>query len=187
MHMPTLKRRWTADDLRDLPDDGNRYEVIDGELFVTPAPSWEHQRAAAELYSLIAAYLQREPYGDVLIAPADVPFSRTRSVQPDLFVVPLVGGRRPRKFEDVGRLLLAVEILSPSTARADRVSKRVLFRDEGVSEYWVVDLDARTIERSTPADARVDVIVDRLEWTIDGASSSLVIDIAQYFTRVLDG
>ena len=140
MHMPTLKRRWTADDLRDLPDDGNRYEVIDGELFVTPAPSWEHQRAAAELYSLIAAYLQREPYGDVLIAPADVPFSRTRSVQPDLFVVPLVGGRRPRKFEDVGRLLLAVEILSPSTARADRVSKRVLFRDEGVSEYWVVDL-----------------------------------------------
>ena len=186
MHMPTLKRRWTADDLRDLPDDGNRYEVIDGELFVTPAPSWKHQRAAAELFQLVAAYLEREPYADVLIAPADVSFSRTRSVQPDLFVVPLVNGRRPNRFEDVGRLLLAVEILSPSTARADRVSKRVLFRDEGVSEYWVVDLDARTIERSTPADARVDVIVDRLEWTVDGASSSLAVDVPQYFTRVLD-
>ena len=144
MHMPTLKRRWTADDLRDLPDDGNRYEVIDGELFVTPAPSWEHRRAAAELFLLIAAYLEREHYADVLIAPADVSFSRTRSVQPDLFVVPLVDGRRPRSS---GRraLLLAVEVLSPSTARADRVSKRVLFRDEGVSEYWVVDL---TRERS---------------------------------------
>ena len=84
-------------------------------------------------------------------------------------------------------MLLAVEILSPSTARADRVSKRVLFRDEGVSEYWVVDLDARTIERSTPADARVDVIVDRIEWTVDGASTSLVVNVPQYFTRVLDG
>jgi len=72
MHMPTLKRQWTADDLRDLPDDGNRYEVIDGELFVTPAPSWEHQRAAAELFRLVAAYLERQPYADVLIAPADV-------------------------------------------------------------------------------------------------------------------
>ena len=151
MHMPTLKRRWTADDLRDLPDDGNRYEVIDGELFVTPAPSWMHQRAAAELFRMIAAYLEREPYADVLLAPADVSFSRTRIVQPDVFVVPLVDGRRPRQFEEVGRLLLAVEILSPSTARADRVAKRVLFRDEGVREYWVIDLDARTIERTTPA------------------------------------
>jgi Uma2 family endonuclease len=54
MRMPTLKRRWTADDLRDLPGDGKRYEVIDGELFVTPAPSWEHQRAAAEVFQMIA-------------------------------------------------------------------------------------------------------------------------------------
>src|SRR4029079_2360840 len=187
MHMPTLKRRWTADDLRDLPDDGNRYEVIDGELFVTPAPSWMHQRAAAELFRMIAAYLEREPYADVLLAPADVSFSRTRIVQPDVFVVPLVDGRRPRPFEEGGRLLLAVEILSPSTARADRVAKRVLFRDEGVREYWVIDLDARTIERTTPADARVDVIVDRLDWTVDGASAQLIVDVPEYFARVLDG
>jgi len=187
MHMSTLKRQWTTDDLRDLPNDGNRYEVIDGELFVTPAPSWKHQGAAAELFRLVAEYLEREPYADVLIAPADVSFSRTRSVQPDLFLVPLVNGQRPDRFEDVGHLLLAVEILSPSTARPDRVSKRVLFRDEGVNEYWVVDLDARTIERSTPADARVDVIVDRIEWTVDGASTSLAVNVPQYFTRVLDG
>src|SRR5215207_8926007 len=111
MHMPTLKRPWTVDDLQDLPVDGNRYEVIDGKLFVTPAPSWEHQRAAAQLFRVLADYLEREPYGDVLLSPADVSFSRTRSVQPDLFVVPLIGGRRPRKFEDVGRLLLAAEVL----------------------------------------------------------------------------
>src|SRR5438105_800872 len=110
MHMPTLKRRWTVEDLEDLPEDGNRYEVIDGELFVTPAPSLTHQRALAHLFRIVAAYLDREPYGEVLFAPADVSFSRTRSVQPDLFVTPLVDGRRPRTFDDVGRLLLAVEI-----------------------------------------------------------------------------
>ena len=83
-------------------------------------------------------------------------------------------------------MLLAVEVLSPSTARADRVSKRVLFRDEGVAEYWIVDLDARTFERSTPADPRVDVLVDRLEWRAEGAGSSITIDLADYFARVLD-
>src|SRR5207302_1949759 len=97
------------------------------------------------LFQLLAAYLEREPYGDVLLAPADVSFSRMRSVQPDVFVVPLVNGRHPRRFEDVGRLLLAIEILSPSTARADRVAKRALYREEGVAEYWIVDMDARTI------------------------------------------
>jgi Uma2 family endonuclease len=154
MHMPLLKRRWTVDDLADLPDDGQRYEVIDGELFVTPAPSPRHQDAIAELYVLLREYLSRERVGHAYFAPADVTFSRTRAVQPDLLVVPLIGGRRPDRFGDLGPLLLAVEVLSPSTARADRVAKRTMFRDEGVAEYWIVDLDARTIERSTPADPR---------------------------------
>ena len=186
MHMPTLRRRWTVDDLQNIPDDGNRYEIIDGELFVTPAPSWTHQFAVTILYHLLADYLNAEHFGVVLVAPADVAFSRTRSVQPDVFVVPLVEGRHPRHFADVRRLLLAVEVLSPGTARADRVSKRVLFRDEGVAEYWVVDLDARAFERSSPADPRVEVVVDRLEWTVEGASTSLVIDLQRYFERVLD-
>ena len=186
MGMPTLKRRWTADDLEDLPDDGQRYEVIDGELFVTPSPSLPHQRAVWELARLLGDYVRNERAGDLIIAPADVRFSNTRIVQPDLFVIPLVEGRRPKRFEDVGRLLLAVEVLSPSTARADRVDKRVLFRDEGVAEYWIVDLDARTIERSTPADPRVEVLVDRLEWRAEGAASSIAIDLADYFARVLD-
>ncbi|HEY5061878.1 MAG TPA: Uma2 family endonuclease, partial [Gemmatimonadaceae bacterium] len=88
--------------------------------------------------------------------------------------------------EDVGRLLLAVEVLSPSTARADRVAKRVLYRDQGVAEYWVVDLEARTVERSTPADARVDVLAERLTWCAEGAASALEIDLLEYFSRVLD-
>ena len=105
---------------------------------------------------------------------------------PDVFVLPLVDGRRPRRFDEVSRLVLAVEILSTTTARADRVAKRTLFREEGVLEYWVVDLDARTIERSTPADARVDVLDARIQWRPEGALTSLSIDLADYFRRVID-
>jgi Uma2 family endonuclease len=130
--------------------------------------------------------LSRERIGDVVFPPADVIFSKTRGVQPDLLVLPLVHGRRPAHFRDAGHLLLAVEVLSPSTARSDRVAKRTLFRDEGVPEYWIVDLDARTIERSTPSDARIEVVAERLTWQPDGASTAFALDVPDYLARVLD-
>ena len=104
MHMPQRARHWTVDDVHALPDDGNRYEIIDGELFVTPAPA-----------------------------------------------------------------------------------KRTLFRDEHVPEYWIVDLDARTFERTTPVDARPEVLADALVWHPNGASAPFTIELAEYFRRVLDG
>lgn len=186
MSMPTLKRDWTVDDLADLPDDGQRYEVIDGELFVTPSPSYDHQAAALALVRLLGDYVDRERIGYAFIAPADVIFSPRRGVQPDVFVVPAANGRRPRSFSEVKRLLLAAEILSPSTARTDRVVKRTLYRDEGVAEFWIVDLESRIFERSTPAEPRVEVLDRRIEWHPDGASAPLVIDVADYFARLLD-
>ena len=186
MRMPRLEQLWTVEQVLALPSDGNRYEVIDGELFVTPAPSLNHQSAAFELCRLLQEYLQRERVGHAYVAPADVTFSPRRLVQPDVFAVPLVNGRRPRRFEDAGKLLLTAEILSPSTARADRIRKRDMFRDEGVPEYWVVDLDARAIERSTPRDPRVELLADRIEWRPAGAETTLEVDLADYFARVLD-
>jgi Uma2 family endonuclease len=186
MAMPTLKRDWTVADLADLPDDGNRYEVLDGELFVTPSPSADHQTALQVLHRLLADYLDRERVGFVFVAPGDVTFSPRRLVQPDLFVVPLHDGRRPRRFADVKHLLLAVEVLSPSTSRADRVAKRTVYREEGVEVYWVVDLDARAIERSVPTDPRVEVLADQIDWRPTGARESLVIDVEAFFRRVLD-
>ena len=186
MHMPQLARQWTVDDVHALPDDGNRYEVIDGELFVTPAPRLRHQEAVAELLVLIRAYLQRERVGHAFVSPADVIFSSRRLVQPDVFVTRLVNGRRPEEFVASSGLLLAVEVLSPSTARADRVAKRTLYRDERVPEYWIVDLDARTFERTTPGDARPEILADALAWQPVGASTPLIIDLSAYFERVLD-
>jgi Uma2 family endonuclease len=174
-----------VDDVHRLPDDGNRYEVIDGELFVTPAPSWRHQEAVVEMHRLLRDYLRQQRVGHAFVAPADVIFSVARAVQPDVFVVPLVDGRRPESFDDVKRLLVAVEILSATTARADRVAKRMIYREEGVSEYWIVDLDARTVERSTPTEPRPEILADRVVWEPDGASVPLIIDLAEYFAAVL--
>ncbi len=183
--MPSVRRDWTVADVHALPDDGQRYEVIDGELFVTPAPSFRHQDAAATLYAILREYLKRESVGYAFIAPADVIFSNKRGVQPDIFVTPLVAGRRPEHFDDVKRLLLAAEILSPSSARADRVAKRTLYRDERVPAYWIVDLDARAVERSTPDEPRPEILIDRLDWWPEGASEPLIIDLSSYFGSVL--
>src|ERR1041384_416896 len=101
MYMHAFGRDWTADDLLDMPDDGQRYEVIDGELFVTPAPSWDHQASLGVLYLRLTEYLERERVGYVFFSPADITFSPRRAVQPDLFVVPPMNGRRPRAYGDM--------------------------------------------------------------------------------------
>lgn len=187
MSMPAAKRHWTIADVHALPDDGNRYEVIDGALFVTPAPSWLHQDAVLQLARILGDYLEAESVGHVLVAPADVIFAPDRAVQPDLFVIPLVNGRTPQRWEDVRRLLLAIEVLSPSSSRADRVEKRRLYGDEGVPEYWLVDVDARTFERSTPGDVRIEVLTEQLAWQPEGAAAPLVVSLPRYFSRVTGG
>lgn len=186
MGMPLLKHDWTVEERDQLPDDGNRYEVIDGELLVTPSVSLTHQAAVLALCSTLAPYVRREQIGYAFVGPADIVFSPRRGVRPDVFVAPLANARRPERFEKSKGLLLAAEVLSPSTARADRVKKRTLFREEGVPEYWIVDMDARTFERSTPAEPRPEILAERLEWLPAGASAPLAIDIVEFFVEVLD-
>lgn len=175
---------WSAERVRALPDDGNRYEVVDGELLVTPAPSRLHQRASRQLFLRLHAYLEAARAGEVMYAPADVEFGHDSMVEPDLFVVPLVDGRAPRSWQDVGHLLLAVEILSPSSARADRVVKRRLYQREGVPEYWIVDTDARLVERWRPGEQRPELLAERLDWRPDPAHAALGIELGPYFAEV---
>ena len=134
MDMPHAGGGWTAEMVRALPDDGKRYEVIDGELFVTPSPSWRHGDAVLGLVERLSPYLREHRLGHLKIAPQDVEFDPRNMVEPDLFVVPLVDGRRPLRWEDVRRLMLAIEILSPTMARADRIRKRALYQRERVPE-----------------------------------------------------
>jgi Uma2 family endonuclease len=186
MAMPTQHAEWTAEMARALPDDGQRYEVLDGELFVTPAPALVHQRAVMRLYDRLKPHAELHGIGETLVSPADIEFSPRRLVQPDLFVVPIEPGVRRRTWRDISSLLLAVEVLSPSTARADRLRKRRIYQDEGVPEYWIVDLDARMVERWKPRDERPEILVDHLSWRPGTDAAALTIGLEELFASVLD-
>jgi Uma2 family endonuclease len=171
--------------VRALPDDGKRYEVLDGELFVTPAPSADHQEALAVLFRIIDPYVRQHSIGHPWWSPADIEFSPRRLVQPDLFVAPLMDGKRPRKWRDIHGLVLAVETLSPSTARADRQIKSKIYMDEDVGEYWIVDLDARVIERWRKGENRPEIVTESLGWQARADVAPLTIDLIAYFAEVL--
>jgi Uma2 family endonuclease len=148
---------FTDDDLATRPDDGHRYEVIDGSLFVTPAPDARHQTCTGSLFSLLQS--ARGPEHKVLFAPFDVRLSRLTVVQPDL-IVARRADMTPARLE--GPPLLAVEVLSPGTRLIDLGTKRLAYDAAGVPAYWLVDpdvpsltvleLDAgRYVERATVA------------------------------------
>lgn len=188
MSMVASAKRGTSKRFCCCPDDGNRYEVVDGELLVTPNPDVRHEVASVELFQRLNGYVRREHIGTLFVARGDVFFRGTgRYVQPDLFLVPLGTEQLPSAWRDVGTPTLVVEIISPSTARADRVIKRRAYQDEGVSEYWIVDLDARLIERWRPGDDRGELSSTMLEWNPAGASAPLSIDLADYFGRIPRG
>lgn len=121
-----------------------------------------------------------------LMAPGDVTFSRHTVVEPDLFVVPRrADGSPPRDFSDVGRLLLAVGVLSPSTARADRHVKRVAYQKHGVPDYWIVDVANGVVECWRPGDEAPEVLAEALTWQPRGDAPPLVIDLSGLFHRIL--
>jgi len=185
MSMVASAKRWTVEEVLLLPDDGNRYEVVDGELLVTPSPDVRHELASVELFRRLDAYVRPEHIGTLFVSRGDVFFrGGERYVQPDLFLVPLTTEQLPSAWRDVGTPTLVVEILSPSTARADRMIKRRAYQDEGVSEYWIVDLDARLIERWLPGDERGELSSTVLEWNPAGAGAPCSIDLVDYFSRI---
>jgi Uma2 family endonuclease len=191
MRMPASTHhpeRWTAQRVRDeLLDDARptpRYELIDGELLVTPSPDYPHQRMVKALLFAIDPYVERHALGEALVSPADVELEPDTIVQPDLYVMSSTS-RLTRRWSTDDRLLLAVEILSPGSARHDRVKKRRFFARVGVPEYWVVDLDARVVERTRPDDERIELLAQTLAWHPAGAPEPLTLDLAELFRRVL--
>jgi Uma2 family endonuclease len=133
---------------------------------------------------LLTPYVEEHRLGSLLIAPADVIFSPRRGVQPDLFVVPLVSGNLPNDWQAVRQMRLAVEVISPSTSISDRVKKRKVYQEEGVPDYWIVDLDARLIERWRSEDTRPEILTDAIDWQPSEAHPPLSIDLPGFFRRV---
>ncbi len=129
-----------------LPQDRNRYEVLDGELYMTPSPTYRHQRIVSRLHSLLAAYVSRQGLGEVLTAPMDVVLSETNVVQPDVLFVradrlPPITAKHIPVAPD-----LIVEVLSPASLEQDREDKKTVYARHGVRHYWIVDPDNRTFE-----------------------------------------
>jgi Uma2 family endonuclease len=188
MPMPASARRWTADEVRALTDEsrpGPRYELIDGELLVTPTPRPVHQIASLELARKLADYVEAEGLGLTLMSPADLELHAGTIVQPDVFVVPAADSTPLFDWRQVRALLLAVEIISPSIARQDRETKRAFFQRAGVPEYWVVDLDARRVERWWPGDEQPEIVREWLEWRPLASRPPFHLDLKVFFRRVV--
>jgi len=181
MAMPSQARTdWTVAELQQLPDDGNRYEIIDGVLYVTPAPRALHQLVVGELFMLIKPYVKAVGLG-VLFAPADVTFADDTLVQPDLFAFPAPARLATFSYADITHVELAIEVLSPTTARADRSIKRRLYQREGVTEYWIVDGGTRSVERWRPASVEGERITGKLSWQPRPEREAHTIDLPTLF------
>ncbi len=136
---------WTYEDLFSLPDDGKRYEIIEGELYEMPAPSWDHSTVVMNLIALLLPIVSTMR-GRLRTAPLDVFFPGADPVQPDILAI-LPGSRAGGQGRGVeGPPDLMVEVLSPSNRGHDLLTKRALYARAGVREYWIVDPMARSVE-----------------------------------------
>ena len=186
MGMPAeTTRRWTARQVRDLiaaqPLYTPRYELVDGELLVTPSPALRHQIALGHLYRPVAAYVERHGLGIALMSPSDVELEPEDLRQPDAFVISREELKRVhREGNPIRKLLLTVEILSPSTARNDRVKKRPGYQRH-VEEYWIVDLDARVVERWRRGDERPEILTHSIVWQPRDASQAFELALEPLF------
>ena len=186
MGMPQTAHEWTVERVLALPNDGNRYEIVNGELLVSPSPELYHQDAVLALAVRLLSYARSTGVGHVSISPADIELDERTLVQPDVFVWERPAGGRPGRWKEIRTLLLAIEVLSPSTARHDRQIKRVRYQRQGIPEYWIVDLDSRLVERWRPEDDRPEILSERLIWQPPGSRPPFEIDLAEFFREVLD-
>ncbi len=183
MALPILSEQeapFTIDDLHAMPDDGNRYELLFGEIVMSPSPGTKHQWVSVELGSTLREAARAAGWV-VLIAPLDVHLGIQSVVQPDLFAFDPMGPAVVRPDGVHGPPTIVVEILSPATRGRDLVGKTVLYAAAGVPEYWIVDVDASTILVKQLRDATYDDTPN-----VDGIARSLVlpglaVDIAALF------
>lgn len=178
MHMATKARPWTLDEVHRLPDDGNKYELVRGELFVTPPPTDDHETILARLSRIVDRYVEANDLG-LVYHPRSLVRVEGSEVEPDLMV------RRPSPgikdaWEDAPRPILIVEVFSPTTRRRDQVQKKALYLDAGIDEYWMVDPERRCVTIVRPGHADL-TVADVIEWNPVGARQPLALRLAELF------
>ncbi len=136
----------TYEDYLLFPEDGRRHELIDGEHFMTPAPSTRHQRISRKLVGFLDSHLQRTKAGEVFYAPTDVVLSEQDVVEPDLLFVSAARASIVTEKNIQGAPDLVVEIISETSRKTDKTIKRKLYERHGVREYWIVDPELETVE-----------------------------------------
>lgn len=180
MHMANRVRKiWTLEELHSLPDDGNKYEVIHGELFVTPAPSLSHETILARLTRSLDPYVAANDLGFVFHPRAVIIIGDHSEVEPDLMVRqlpddPSAGWASPPM------PILVVEVASDSTRRRDRVQKRSIYTEGGIPEYWMVDGRDRTVRVARPGHSDVITSVS-MSWHPVGSDMPLAIALVDVF------
>jgi Uma2 family endonuclease len=183
--MPATEDRITTiAQLLALPEDGKRHELLDGVHVVTPAPSRLHQRAVGYLHAKLHGALEDREDVEVLSSPADIVLGPKTLVQPDLFVIAKSPGDPGDSWSGAGTPFIAIEILSASTAARDRGVKRRLYQHAGVAEYWIVDLEARLVERWTPDDQRPAICDAVLDWQLPVGVRGQI-DVVELFRSVV--
>lgn len=180
--MPALQsRKWTADEVRQLIDEHPypppRMEVVDGELLVTPAPGKRHQRIVLAVTRCLVDFVDAGKGGELRLSPSDVRLGADM-VQPDLYF--LTAPSRPDPASPIPSL--AIEVLSPGSARFDRVIKRRAYLRNGVAEYWIVDGESETVERWRPGIDTAEVLDDVVVW--HSPAGDFTLDIRAVFAAV---
>ncbi|MEX2049011.1 MAG: Uma2 family endonuclease [Gemmatimonadota bacterium] len=176
------RTRWTYAEFARLPSEtGTRYEIIDGELVVTPSPSVRHQRIVTDLVTLLNTFVRSNDLGQLFSGPLDVLFAEGDYLEPDVVFVGHGKAKLVSERGIEGPPDLVVEVASPSTAKRDRGIKLDRYRHFGVREYWMVDGYARTLEVWDLArgaeTARVLGETDRLAWTPVDGGPTLEVDV----------
>jgi Uma2 family endonuclease len=188
MGMPAAKSPWTTDLLDALPESSERFEIIDGELFVTPSPGFAHQGVVLRLASRLLEYTTRIGGFETVISPSDVwrGDQQLNRVQPDIYVVRRGpdGALPPYPFH-LRELVLAIEVASPGRPFLDYQVKRDLYREEGVAEYWVLNLEERNLSRWHGRDDPGDVVRDQIDWRPSDAAEPFTLDLPAFFDTAL--
>ena len=185
MSFATRRYDWDYSDYARLPDDGNHYEVLDGELLVTPSPTPDHQVVMGRLFRLLDDYVTRHGLG-VVIPDVDLLFQTGQFLRPDLLVVPEASrlGIKRRGIEVAP--MLVVEILSPTSSGIDLVKKPARYGDFGIPEYWVFDPEDKSawVWRFAGGTRSAEQVRGRLEWRSPGAPEPLVIDVEKVLAPI---